>query len=484
MTLKEQAITGVVWSSAGTISLFAIEFVIGIILARLLTPSEFGLIGTITVIIAISQVFVNSGFSQALVRQQNCTQEDYSTAFFFNLIIGVAFFLVLLVSAESISIFFNNPSLKPLIQVLGLTLIINALTLVQNARLIKEINFKLLTRVTVIASVVSGIIAVVMALGELGVWCLIAKTLINQGLVLVMLWHFNRWKPNLVFKKDSFMKLFGFGSKLLFSGLIGTIFNNLYYATIAKYFSVQTLGYYTRAELFKNFPSQTVEKVITSVGYPLLAKVQNDSIRLNSGFRQIFTITFYIVSILMFGLAAVADSMIITLVGEQWRGSIVYLQMLCFVGLLYPLNSININLLNVIGRSDLYLKLQLISQLLTIPIILIAIVYGIKVMILGICINSLFAYFYFTKVASRFSGYGVSNQIKDIMPHLSVALFMGLIVFLVDFLTNLPPFITLVIQILTGIIIVISLSKYFKIKEYMFIREVVIQKIRGFKYNK
>ena len=478
MTLKEQAINGVMWNSAGTASLFAIEFVIGIILARLLTPAEFGLIGTITVVIAISQVLVNSGFSQALVRDQDCTQDDYSTAFFFNLIISVVLYLVLLISAGQISSFFNNSSLKPLIRVLGLILIINALTLVQNAQLIKKIEFKLLARITVIASFISGIIAVVMALFKFGVWSLIAKTLINQGLVLWMLWYFSPWKPGILFKKASFLRLFRFGSKLLLSGLIGTIFSNLYYATIAKYFSAQALGFYTRAELFKNFPSQTAEKVITGVGYPLLAKVQDDPKRLSTGFRQIFANTFYIVSILMFGLAAVADSMIIVLVGEQWRTSIVYLQMLCFVGLLYPLNSINVNFLNVIGRSDLYFRSQLISQILTIPAIIFGIIYGIKIMILGMCVQSLISYLYFSQVASKFSGYTIRNQIKDISPSFILSLCMGIIVYSVFLFLNTNPIVTLILQLLLGILVVIIFSGFMRIKEYIFLREVILDQIQ------
>lgn len=478
MSLKEQAINGVLWNSVGTLSAFATEFIVGIILARLLTPEEFGLIGTITIVIAILQIFVNSGFSQALVRKQNCTQRDFSTAFFFNIAAGVLLYLILLVAAKPISNFFNNSALKPLIQVLGIVLIISALTLVQHANLVRRIDFKLQTKIAVTASVLSGAIAILMALNGLGVWSLIAKTLINQVVTSGLLWNFNRWKPDFVFSKESFHELIGFGSKLLLSGLIGTIFNNIYYATIAKYFSVKDLGFYTRAELFKYFPSQTTEKIVTAVGYPVLAKVQDNPEKLNFAFRQILLTTFFIIAIMMFGMAAIADSMVITLIGEQWRQSIPYLQMLCFVGLLNPLNSININLLNVMGRSDLYLKLQIISQLLTIPIIILGVIYGIKIMIFGMCVNSLFAFFYFGKVASRFSGYSVGNQLKDILPHLSLALFMGLIIYLIDYFTNLTPVKTLIIQIVTGIIVVISLSEYFKIKEYLFVKEIIIEQLK------
>jgi len=482
MTLKDQAINGVLWKSAGTVFSYLIEFIVGIILARILSPAEFGLIGTIMVVIALSRVFINSGFTQAIVRKQDCTQTDFSTAFFFNFAVGLFLFLILLTTAGPISNFFNNQELKPLIRVLGFVLIINSLTLIQQAKLIKSIDFKTQTRIALIASTVSGIIAIIMAFSGFGVWSLIAKTLINNGITSAMLWYLNRWRPDLIFSLKSFRELFGFGSKLLVSGLIGTIFNNLNYAVIGKYFSAQDLGYYTRAELFKNLFSQNAETIITAVGYPVLAKVQNDPKRLRSSFRQILTSTFYIISILMFGLAAVASSLIFTLVGPKWEASVVYLQMMCFVGLLYPLNSLNINLLNVVGRSDLYLKLQLISQIFTIPAIIIGIIYGIKILILGLCLNSLFAYLYFSKVSAKYSGYKLSDQLKDILIPLLLAALMGILVFMFDYFTDISPMVTFIVQIILGIILILGFGELFKMKEYHFIKEVLIaQYVRHFR---
>jgi O-antigen/teichoic acid export membrane protein len=301
MDIKEQAINGVMWNSVGTLSSFAIDFIVGIILARILTPNEFGLIGTIMVVINISLVFVNSGLSQAIIRKQDCTQTDYSTAFFFNIFIGIFLFLVLFLTARPISLFFNNTALRPLIQVLGFGLIINSFTLVQNAKLTQRIDFRSLTRFTIIASVTSGVISVVMAFSGFGVWSLVAKTLTSQAAITFLLWYHNRWKPEIVFSMESFKSLFRFGSNLLLSGLIGTIFNNIYYAVIGKYFSAQDLGFYTRAELFKNIPSQTAQGIITSVSFPVLAKVKDNPAQLSSAFKKILTTTFFIVSLLMFG---------------------------------------------------------------------------------------------------------------------------------------------------------------------------------------
>jgi O-antigen/teichoic acid export membrane protein len=480
MNLKEQAINGVLWNTFGTLASFAVEFVIGIVLARILTPAEFGLVGTIMVVIAISQVFVNSGFSQAIVRKQDCTQEDYSTVFFFNLVAGIVLYLILFASAGPISRFFNNPELRPLIQVLGIVLIIGSFTLIQQAILIKMIDFKLQTRVAIIASVLSGVIAILMAITGYGVWSLIAKALINQGIISFLLWYYNRWRPDLIFNAKSFRELFGFGSKLMLSGLVGTFFNNIYYGAIGKYFSAPDLGFYTRAELFKNIPSQTAERVITAVGYPVLARVQDDPQKLNSAFRQILTTTFYIVAVFMFGMAAVADSMVVTLIGEQWRQSVVFLQMLCFVGLLYPLNSININLLNVVGRSDLYLKLQVISQVLTVPVIVFGILFGIQIMIFGMCLNSLLAFFYFSRVSSKFSGYSVGSQLKDILPLLLVTALMGALVYLADYISGFRPFVTLIIQIMVGTLFMLFAGESLGLKEHKFIKSILLDNFRRF----
>ncbi len=481
MTLKDQAINGVLWKSAGTIFSYLSEFIVGIILARILTPAEFGLIGTIMVVIVICRVFVNSGFSQAIVRKQNCTQTDYSTAFFFNLAVGIFLFLTLLVTAGPISNFFNNPELKALIQVLGITLIINSLTIIQQAKLVKRIDFKTQTKITLIASVISGAIAIAMAFSGFGVWSLIAKTLLNYGVTSALLWYYNRWQPDLIFSLESFRELFGFGSKLLVSGLLGTIFNNLNYAVIGKYFSAQDLGFYTRSELFKNLFSQNAEAIMTAVGYPVLAKVQDDPIRLNSAFRQILSSSFYVISILMFGLAAVSHSMIFTLIGPKWEPSVLYLQMMCFVGLLYPLNSLNINLLNVVGRSDLYLKLQLISQIFTIPAIIIGIIYGIKILILGLCLNSLFAYIYFSKVSAKYSGYTLSDQLRDIIIPLLLAALMGILVFIFDYFTDISPMVTFIVQTILGITLVLGFGELFKMKDYQLIKGALIaQYVRHF----
>ncbi len=477
MTLKDKAISGVIWNSTGNFAALGIEFIIGIILARLLSPTEFGLIGTITVVISLSQVFVNSGFSQAIIRKQNCSQKDYSTAFFFNLGVSLLFFSILYFSAEAISTFFKNIELKPLIQVLGFGLIINSLSIIQQAKLTKRIDFKLQSKISILSSILSGIIAVILSYTGFGVWSLVFKTLSYSTFVAILLWATNKWKPDFVFRKKSFKELFSFGSKLLLSGLIGTFLQNINYLLIAKYFTTQDLGYFTRAEMFKNLPSSNISGIVTSVGYPVLATLQDDKKQMKKVFRDMFTNTFYIISILMLGMAAIAKAMIITLIGAQWLPSVELLQMLSLLGIMIPINSMNINVLNVVGRSDLYLKLQLITQLLTIPNIFIGVFLGIKALIVGMIVIALLAYVLFNHESNKILNYPISEQLRDIFPSFSLALVMSVIVYSVGYFSPFISVITLLIQISTGTLIVLITGELLKKKEYKFIKNTIFNKL-------
>lgn len=482
MTLREKTINGVIWNAISNFSVKGIDFIVGIILARLLTPSEFGLIGTITIFLVLSEVFINSGFNQALIRKQDCTQKDYSTAFFFNFSVAVFLFITLFVTAQPISSFFNEPKLKPLIQVLGIGLIISSFTLVQQSILVKRIDFKLQTKINLLSSILSGALGIYMAFSGFGVWSLVARSISNRGFISIFLWTWNKWKPEWIFSKESFKDLFGFGSKLLLSGLIGTLMNNINYIVIAKYFAQKDLGYFTRAEGFKNIASQNIMSVATTVSYPVLATVQSDKIKLKNYFQKMFTNTFFVIIVILSGLAAASESLIVTLIGEKWLPSVELLQLLCLVGAIAPLNSMNVNILNVVGRSDLYLKLQLVIQLLAIPNIIIGILLGIKALIIGMFIISLIGYIIFNHNSNKYLNYPLKEQIKDIFPSFILGVTMGGVVYLFAYFTSFNSLFTLLSQIIVGAVIIIFSGEVFKIKEYTIIKDIlknnIIHKIR------
>lgn len=481
MSLKQKTLNGLFWSFVDTMAGQGITFVVGVILARLLSPREFGLIGMITVFIAVSESFVNSGFSSALIRKKDCNNTDFSTVFFFNLAVGILFFFLLFFLAPSISNFFNEPELTAILQVLGIVLILDSLTLIQRTILTKRIDFKLQAKISVIASIGSGVVAIVLAFYGFGVWALVAQRIVKQGLNSLFLWLWNRWKPSLVFSKKSFQELFGFGSKLLISGLIDTIYRNVYYLIIGKFFSAQELGYYTKADEFQRLPSQNINGIISKVTYPVLSTLQDDIPRLRINYQKLIRSVMFITFILMLGMAAVAEPMVYTLIGAKWGPSIIYLQMLCFVGMMYPLHALNLNMLQVLGRSDLFLKLEIIKKIVAIPTIVIGIFYGIKIMIIGMIVSNLIAYYLNSYWSGVKISYSFKQQVKDILPSFFLALIMGIMVYLLGAFLPFSYPIKLMIQIIFGALFVFVFCEITKFKDYIFARELILEKIHTFK---
>ena len=476
-SLRQKTVSGLSWSFIDSISGQGIQFIVGIILARMLTPREFGLIGMITIFIAVSESFINSGFSSALIRKKECTQADYSTVFFYNLTAGAIFFTILLFSAPAISGFFKEPELKPIIQVLGAVLIIDSATIIQRTILTKQINFKLQTRISVIAALGSGAMAIGMAYSGFGVWSLVAQRLCKQAINSFLLWLWNKWKPIAVFSRQSFRELFGFGSKLLASGLIDTIYRNVYYLIIGKFFSAKELGYYTRADQFNALPSQSLTGVIGRVSYPILSSIQDDANRLKASYQQLIRSTMFITFTLMVGMAAVAEPMVVGLIGEKWKPAVIYLQMLCFTGMLYPLHALNLNMLQVKGRSDLFLRLEVIKKILAVPVIVIGIFWGIRVMVAGMMLNSVISLYINSYWSGRMIGYPFRQQISDILPSFSLSLAMAISVYLLGLILTYAPILNLLIQVTAGAAFILVFSEMAKFKDYLFIKEIVMERL-------
>ena len=481
-TLKEKTISGLIWSFTDKFSRQGIAFVVGIILARLLTPREFGLIGMITIFIAIAQPIVDSGFNQALIRKKDCTQTDYSTVFYFNMIIGVVFYILLFTFAGSISRFFDEPELKWLVRVIALSIIIQSITLIQATTLTKKVDFKLLAKIGVISSAFSGAIGITMAYYGFGVWSLVVRMLVAEVISSFLLWLWNRWRPSLIFSKKSFNELFSFGSKLLISRLLSIAERNIYYVVIGKYFSAQDLGFYTRGKNFNDLLSQQMTVTIDRVTYPVLAQLQDDKIMLKSGYKKMIKSTMFVSFLLMAGLAAIAEPLVLTLIGEQWRASIIYLQLLCFVSMMYPLHSLNLNMLKVSGRSDLYLKINIVKKILTVPNIIIGVIWGIEAMILGMWATSLIAYYLNSYYSGRNINYSMREQVSDIFPSFLLALIIGAVVFIAGWYIPLGNLSKLILQIIIGGLVTISLGEIIKPESYIYIKRILVEKTSSLYY--
>jgi teichuronic acid exporter len=474
MSLKQKTTSGLLWSFIDSVSNQVILFIVGIILARILSPKEFGLIGMLTIFIAVSQLFINSGFSQALIRKKNPSQTDYSTVFYFNLIISIICFLILFFSAGLISRFFDEPQLKPLVKVMGLSIVFNAFNIIQQTILSRRIDFKLLTKISIISSLTSGFIAIGMALAGYGVWSLVIKMISMSAITSILYWLWNKWKPVLVFSINTLKELFPFGSNLLISGLIDTIYRNVFYIIIGKYYSAQDLGYYTRADQFSALPSSNLTWIIQRVSYPVLSSIKEDIPKLKEAYKKLIRSTMLICFVLMLGMAAIAKPMIFALVGEKWEPCVTYLQMLCLVGMFFPLHALNLNMLEIEGRTNLFLRLEIIKKVMAIPIITIGIFWGIKIMILGMIVNTIISYYLNSYWSGRFIGYSFLEQIKDIIPSFLLAAVMSSIVYVLGLLIPISPLPLLIIQIISGAVLTIGICEAFNYRDYIYIKEIVI----------
>ena len=482
MTLKEKTINGLAWSFVDSLSKQGITFIIGIILARLLSPHEFGLIGMTTIFFAISQSFISGGFGEALIRKKECSQADYSTAFYYNLFISIVFFLIIYFSAGSIGNFFNEPKLKQIIRVLDAGLIIAAFSIIQQTILTSHIDFKLQTKISIISGLISGSVGILMAFLSYGVWSLVAKMLMGSVLTSFLLWVWNKWRPSLVFSMKSFKEMFSFGNKLLLVNLIDTIYRNVYLLIIGKFYSASDLGYYSRAEQFSTLPVQNLAITVQRVSFPVMSIVQDEQARLKEGYRRILLSTMFISFFMMLGLAAVAKPLIMLLIGEKWVPAILYLQLLCFGTMLYPLHALNLNMLNVKGRSDLFLKIEIIKKAMAIPVIVIGILWGIEYMIIGMIINSFIAYYINSYYSGLLIHYTMKEQIIDILPILLPALLVSGIVYSFTYILKINNLLMLIIQVFVGVVLTIALSEWLKLKGYLEIKNIVIDKFPILKY--
>lgn len=454
-----------------------IQFTVGIVLARILSPVEFGLIGMITVFLAISQSFVDSGFGQALIRKKEADNTDFSTVFYFNFLVGIALFLVLYLSSPAIARFYNQPGLTDISRALGLIIIINSAGITQRTRLIKKVDFRKLMKINLTAAVISGTIAIIMALKGFGVWSLVWRSIIGSVVQTTLLWFSNKWIPDLTFSRKSFRSLFPFGSKLLISGLIDTIYRNIYLLIIGKFFSAAELGYYTRSDQFSRLASQNLTGTVQRVSYPVLSMVQDDNERLKAGYKKLILSTMFITFGIMLGMAAVAKPMILTLIGEKWLPSVEYLQLLCLGAMLFPLHALNLNILNVKGRSDLFLRLEIIKKALAVPVIIIGVFIGIRAMLIGMIILSFTAYFINSFYSGRLINYPVREQLKDILPSFLLSLVVSWIVYSLTMIPGIHPALLLILQLAMLFLLTIFLAKAFRLKSYVEMRNIMVEKV-------
>ena len=473
--LKRKTIKGIGWSFIDNIANTGITFLVGLVLARILSPSEFGIIGMLAIFIAVANTLVDSGLSSSLIRKNDTTNTDYNTIFFFNIFISTSLYVLLFLIAPSISAFFREPILVPVSRVLSLVLIINSFSIIQRTILIKRIDFKTQTKISLIASVSSGIIGIGMALCGNGLWSLVGQQVSRQLLNTMLLWVFNSWRPVFEFSKDSFKVHFGFGSKLLLSGLLDTLYKNVFNLIIGRFYQADQLGQYSRAESFSGIFSSNLTGVVQRVSYPTLSSIQDDSMLLRQAYRRVIKTTMFISFSCILGLAAVSKPMIVVLIGSKWLQAAEYLPIICLGTMLYPLHAINLNMLQVKARSDLFLRLEVLKKAIGLIPIFLGIFIGIKAMLWGGVLTSFIAYFLNSYYSGRLINYSMKEQVMDITPSFLLSLGMAVIVHLIEVFSSMGMLSTLIIQISIGVLVVIGFSELFRLKDYLYVKQLVTE---------
>lgn len=412
-SVRSKLIHGVAWNFIEKILVKVASFAISVILARLLSPSDYGLMGMLAIFMSISSVFIEGGLAKALIQRQGCQDIDYSTAFVTNVFLSLVIYAVLFLTAPLIADFYEEPILIPLTRVLALTIILGSFNIVQRAKLMANVDFKSLAQINVMSILVTGAIGIYMAYEGYGVWALVGQS-IGSTLFLIFIFPFySKWKPSLRFSKESFSHLFGFGSKLMITGVYSVIFNNIATFCIGKVYKSEELGYYTRGSQFSDLISFTVNDVLGTVTFPVLSELQNDTDRMVAVYRKSLFVTAMIIFPVMVLCALLAYPLVLILLTEKWLPCVVLMQWLCLARMFTPLSALNMNILNAVGRSDLFMKLDFSKAPLTILILAITIPISVKAIVIGTFVDSFLCFFINAYLPGRMFGYGAWKQIKD-----------------------------------------------------------------------
>lgn len=477
MSLKKQSIQGVIWTGIQQFGSQGISFIVSILLARLLTPSEFGLVAMILVFISISETILDSGLSQSLIRTVDPDTSDYSTVFYFNLVVSLLLYGILYLSAPFISMFYEQPALTELLRVLGLILIVKAFSIVQLTKLTKEMNFKLQTIISLPALLSSALVAVIMAFNGFGVWSLVAYRLIREILNSSLLWIYSKWKPKLLFSILKFKYHFKFGVNLLFSGILNGVFNNLYALIIGKYFSAAQLGYFNRANNLKQLPVQNLGNILNKVTYPIFSKINNNDQKLRKAYLKVIGLSIFVMSPIMIFMGVLAKPLILFLLTDKWIEVVPYLQILVIDGLLFPIHSFNLNILKVKGRSDLFLRLEIIKKIIIVLAVLFAMNYGVIGLVWSIVGTSIVALVINTYYSGKLINLTIAYQLKKIIPSILIGVCCGGLVFVTsEWLKESYHVVNLLVSTMIGSVSYIMLAHITKNTDYIELKKIILKR--------
>lgn len=477
MSLKKQAVSGMIWTYSQQFGSQFLTFLVSIVLARLLLPQEFGLIGMLAIFIGIGTALFDGGLTSSLIRSKQLDEEDYSTVFYFNLVCSIILYIILFIAAPFIAQFYEQPTLTDITRVYGLTFIIAAFGTVQNTILTRELQFKKQALITFPAMLLGGIVGIIMAYMGYGVWSLVVSALVNAFFISLFLWLSTAWYPKFIFNKIKFHEHFHYGYKLTLSGVLDITFTNIYQIVIGKFYSVAQVGYYTRANSLMMLPVGNISGALNKVIFPVFSKVQDDIPRLRSVYKQVMQIVLFIITPMMVLLAILAKPLTIFLFTEKWLPMVPIFQIICISGVLYPIHLYNLIVLQVKGRSDLFLRLEIIKKIMVTIVLVITLYFGFYALLWGQLICSVLALFINTHYAGKMLNYSMFSQLKDITPIFVFSLLMGSAIYgLHYFLTDISNFFQLVICSSLGGILYIALAWIFKFESITEIKNLILKK--------
>lgn len=464
--LKEKTISGMIWSTVGRFGTMALSFVSNLVLARLLMPGDFGVIGMLHVFIAVSSVFVTAGFGSALIQKKNPTHIDYTSVFWWNLAAALLFYWILFLSAPAIAGFYKMPELKPVVRVLSLTLIINSFSIVQTNQLRKQLKFKLLSMRTLGASFAGTVVSIVLALLGYRYWSLVAGTLVTNFIGVLLLWRLSSWRPTREFSVQSLKELFAFGGLMALSSFVETIFTNLQSLIIGKWYSAGDLGYYTQARRLEDVPTQSLSHIVNQVSFPVFSSLQDDRSELVETVRRNTKAINYINFPLMALLIVIARPLILLLYGAKWEVSIPYFQILCISSLVFSMNTLNTNVIKALGRGKLYFWVQLVKRLIGLVLIVLGARAGMMPLMWALTIIGYTSILINMYVNGRLIGYGIVAQVKDLIGYFIAALACAGAVWLLGRVLPWHPYLVMFIQVVVFLVLYLGISRLFRFSSY------------------
>ena len=466
-TLKQKAVSATIWSAIDTLARQGVSFGITLILARLLTPTDYGTVGLLAIFLGVAAVFISSGFSSALIQRQEISEVDLSSVFFFNIAIALLCTLLLCAAAPLIASFYNMPVLTPLTRLMAASLFIGAFGSIQSTLLTKSLNFRRQCIISLASVVVSGSIAVVMALYNYGVWSLAISAMASTCVSTLLLWLFSSWRPRLLFSVTAVRSLFRFGSFLLISGLLDTLFTRMNTLVIGKFYSPQDLGYYSRADGTQQLPAGLLATTISRVAFPIFAAAHNDKELLRAGLKKAITMVMMINIPIMIGMAVTARLLVLVLFGWQWLPCVQYLQILCLGGIFWPLHVLNLNVLTAQGHSNLFFRLEVIKKVIGIVTLGSACFFGIKAIAWSMVVTNLIGFGINAHYSGRFLKYGTLSQTIDLLPYLAASLIMAICIWMAFMLPLQAPLLLLSAQILIGVASYALVCLTFRLSSFM-----------------